>query len=245
MCWQAKRQVMTEAAVNCNLDTYLLLLSYWPIFAGRCPIGHNFNQWESRHVNFLNRATAFWSIDPQTFLKQDLYVFVLSQHSSSYGRYWFVWLFHCLINIYKIFEKHCRTLVTYIFVNSSWIFGFNDSFCHAITQLSKLVRNFIVALMVPEIEAFLFLAPKDTILEKYCRTLVTHIFVNSSWIFISNSLRKDVCIPFPLIKESKESKSLIILIFFYFVSEARHMPYNWLKQCLKHMWVSNPPGHIT
>ena len=178
MCWQARRQVMTEAAVNCNLNAWLLLLSHWPIFPGRCPIGYNFNQWESRHVNFLNIATAFWSIDPQTFLKQDLSVFVLSRHSSS-----FVWLFYCLINIYTIFEKHCRTLATYIFVNSSWIFGFNDSFCRAITQLSKLVRNFIIALLVPEIEAFLFLTPKHTILEKYYRTLAPYIFVNSSWIF--------------------------------------------------------------
>ena len=131
----------------------------------------------------MNIATAFWAIDQQTFLKQDLYIFVLSRHISSQDRPWFVWLFHYLINIYTIFEKHCRTLATYIFVNSSWIFGFNDSFCRAITQLSKLVRNFIIALLVPEIEAFLFLTPKNTFLEKYYQTLATNIFVNSSWIF--------------------------------------------------------------
>ena len=32
---------------------------------------------DQRHVNFLNISAAFWSIDPQTFLKQDLYIFIL------------------------------------------------------------------------------------------------------------------------------------------------------------------------
>ena len=59
---------------------------------------------------------------------------------------------------HTILKKHCRTLATYIFVNSQWIFCFNDSFCRARDQLSKMVQNFIVALMVPEKEQF-FIEP--------------------------------------------------------------------------------------
>ena len=62
-----------------------------------------------------------------------------------------------------IIKKHCRTLASYIFVNSSWIFRFNDSFCRARDQLSKMVQNFIVALIVPEIEPSFYLMPKHTI----------------------------------------------------------------------------------
>ena len=66
---------------------------------------------------------------------------------------------------HTILKKHYRTLTTYIFVNSQWIFCFNDSFCRARDQLSKMVQNFIVALMVPEKEQF-FIEPayQDVIL---------------------------------------------------------------------------------
>ena len=73
-------------------------------------------------------------------------------HRSPYGSGDRAFLF--LTPKHTILKKDCQTLATYIFVNSQWIFCFNDSFCRARDQLSKMVQNFIVALIVPEIEPF-------------------------------------------------------------------------------------------